>query len=250
MNNEEQKKVDIKERILQDIKSGELEMRPKFYFTLKVATLIFVAFAIVVISVFILNFILFSIRINSHEALLSFGPRGWGAFLHFFPWAMLLVDIGLVAGLVGLMRQFKIGYKIPVLNLLAGLFIITVFAGFALDRGTAFNDRIYEREGRGLPPPIGEMYRKAHHEMPVGSGICLCTVLEISGNTLTVQDTRNGTSTLTIVLPMNDIHATTTNLNVGDMVLIAGDEDDGIIQAFGIKKGPRDDMRVKIIVPE
>ena len=236
MDNQEQKEVNIKSRILADINSGKLEMRPKIYFTLKITALVLVVLAIVSISVFILNFILFSIRINSHEALLSFGPRGWEAFTHLFPWGLLIVDVLLIVLLITLVRHFKLGYKIPILHLLTVLIVLTVAAGVFLDRGTPFNDRMYERGGRGLPNPIMKMYKHAHRPLPPGGGVCLCTILAIEGNTLTVQDTRNGTTTLTVVLPSDNKRATTTNLQVGDVVLIAGTEEGDTIQAFGVRK--------------
>ena len=79
---------------------------------------------------------------------------------------------------------------------------------------------------------------------PPGSGICRCTILAIEGNVLTVEDTRpigdsGATTTLTVVLPLDSRRATTTDLAVGDVVFIAGEEKDGVIEAFGVKKDRR-----------
>lgn len=236
--NNENKNLNLKDRLLKDIRSGDVAMRPKFYFTLKVAALVVGVLAAVVITVFIFNFILFTIRINSQDALLGFGPRGWEAFMRFFPWHLLVLDIALVVGLQWLLRQFKFGYKIPVLYLLAGLLVAAIAAGFVLDRGTPINDRLYEMRGRGLPPPLGNFYDRARRPPPPGSGVCRCAIVSIEGNTLVVEDTRNGTTTLKVVLPMDNPRATTTNLKVGDTVFIAGEEENGVIRAFGVRKEP------------
>lgn len=235
MNNDN--KNSLKDRILRDIRSGDVSMRPRHYFTLKVAALVLGVLAVVVISVFIFNFILFTIRISGQESLLGFGPRGWEAFVHFFPWHLLVLDIALIIGLQWLLRQFKFAYKIPILYFLLGLLCLTAVAGFVLDRGTPFNDRLYQMRGRGLPPPLGGFYDQANRPPPPGSGVCRCTITAISGNVLTVQDTRSA-STLTVILPANDPRATTTSLQVGDMVLVAGDEKDGVVNAFGVRKIP------------
>lgn len=154
----------LKEKILQEIRSGQVQMRPRFHFILQVAALALLAFVVLVISVFIFNFIIFSIRINHVDTLLGFGPRGWGAFVHFFPWDWLLVDILLIAVLEWLLRTFRFGTKIPALYLLAGLLAVTLVAGAAIDRGTPFNDDLRQMHA-GLPPPLRDLYGHVrHHE--------------------------------------------------------------------------------------
>lgn len=152
----------LKEKILADIRSGQVQMRPRLYFVLQVAALCMLAFVVLVISVFIITFILFSIRINRADTLLGFGPQGWGAFIHFFPWDLLLIDIALIALLQALLRTFRFGNKIPALYLLVGLLAATLVAGLVIDRGTPFNDTMMERHA-GLPPPFGDLYGRARH---------------------------------------------------------------------------------------
>lgn len=149
--------TNLKDKILQEIRSGQLSMRPRIFFVLQVAALIAVALATLVVSVFILNFILFSIRLNRADMLLSFGPGGWLAFLQFFPWTLLVLDMLLVAVLQWLVRKFKFGYRMPALYMLAALLMLTVIAGALVDRATPFNDRLFEMR-RGLPSPVRDLY--------------------------------------------------------------------------------------------
>ncbi len=221
-------------------------MRPRLYFTVKLVILAVIALAVLLISIFIFNFILFSIRLNSHDVFLGFGPRGFLTFLYFFPWSWLIVDLILIGGLEWLLRRFRFGYKIPILYLLAGILFATVALGFVFDRGTDWNDRMLRRAELHHPPlPFNfhaeEMfegvYRQARRPLPPRSGICKCIIVSIEKNVLTAQDTRTGTTTvLTIVLPLNDPHATTTSLEVGDIVFIAGDRENDSIRAFGVRK--------------
>ena len=142
-------------------------MHPKYYFWLRVAAVALVSFAALVVSVVICNFILFSIRINSQDVFLSFGPRGWGAFLYFFPWKLFIVDILLVGLLLWLLRQFTFGYKSPLLYMFLGLFVFTVGAGLLLDRATGLNEHfLREAEERRLPPPMRDFYVKVRHTPP------------------------------------------------------------------------------------
>jgi hypothetical protein len=238
----------MRDRILEKIEAQEVLMRPKFYFTLKIAALVLVMLAVLVISIFIFNFILFSVRVNSHDALLGFGPRGIEAFIIFFPWVWFLLDVVLIAVLEWLIREFRFGYKIPVLYLLAAIFFSTAIVGLAIDRGTDVNDRLLRRADRH-ELPLGRLYEGARRPMP-GSGVCLCAISAIKGDTLTVYDPRVGSSTLlTVVLPPNDPRATTTLLKVGDLVFIAGDVTGDDIHAFGLKKVSPNTMYVRMGQP-
>lgn len=211
-------------------------MRPKVYFTIKVASIIVLALVVLLISVFILNFILFSIRINGHDALLGFGPRGWGAFLHFFPWGLLLADIIFVVVLERLVRYFRFGYKVPTLYLLGGLLTSALLLGFIIDRGTDMNDRLLRQsdQHRGHPAFI-DIYGGVRHPLLPGSAVCLCTVQSINDDTVIVKDKR-GTTTLSLIFSDNEPNATSTGLQVGDTIFVAGEIKDGMMQTFGIKK--------------
>jgi hypothetical protein len=226
----------LKEKLMHDIKHGKVSMTPRIYFTLRFMALIATSIAILVVTIFIINFISFSIRISMHDALLGFGTRGVEAFLKHFPWPFLLADIGLIVLLQHLVRNFSFGYRVPVLYLASGLIVFAAILGILMDRATPFNDVMHERRSK-LPPGARGMYEGVRPPHP-GSGICRCKILSIEGNVLQVEDLRPGvsaTSTLTVVLPMDSRRATTTDLSVGDIVFIAGEEGD-IIEAFGVKK--------------
>lgn len=243
----EEHKNELKDRLLRDIRTGSLTMTPRLYFTLKVAATILVAIAILVVSIFIVNFIAFSIRIGHHAALLGFGTRGLFAFLALFPWNLLAIDVGLVILLQYLLRQFKFGYRIPSIYLASGLVAGAIVLGVLLDTATPLNDRILVRS-HTMPPPIGRLYEGARRPPPPGSGICRCAIIGIEGNTLIVEDTRDATTSLTVILPEDDFRATTTGLSVGDIVFIAGEEEDGVIRAFGVRKDDRDGEHMRFMI--
>ncbi|TSC85627.1 MAG: hypothetical protein G01um10148_1013 [Parcubacteria group bacterium Gr01-1014_8] len=231
----------LRDKLLGDIRSGKVAMTPRAYFVAKIVALLAVSLGIVFVTIFIFNFIFFSLRINGHETLLGFGPRGMQAFVYFFPWYLLVLDVALVGLLQWLLRNFRLGYQIPVLYLVAGLLLGAFAFGFALDRGTPLNDVLHEGREH-LPRPIGGFYEGAQRSPTAGSGMCHCVILAIDGSTLTVRDTRDSggeggdVSTLRITLPPNDRHATTSGLKVGDVIFIAGDESEGVIEAFGIRR--------------
>ncbi len=233
---EERPTTSLREHILRKINAHELSMRPRAYFVLKIAALVAVTIATLVVSVFILNFILFSVRINNDETLLRFGPRGIAAFIAFFPWGLLVIDLALVLAIQWLLRHFKFGYKTPLLYLVLGLVLATLIVGFVVDRASGINEHfLHKSEQHRLSKPFDHFYGRSRRPPPPGTSTCRCVIVAISGNTLVVQDSRS-TSTLTVMLPGNDPRATTTSLKVGDIIVIAGDIRDGMIHAFGVRK--------------
>lgn len=157
---------DLKQKILTKIREGEVVMRPRFYFTLKAAALALVALAVLALSVFICNFIFFMIRLNGHESLLAH-PGGFFLFLRFFPWELLALDVALVLFLEWMLKRFKFAYQKPTLYLALALVVVVLSAGFAIDRGTRFNDRVLMRADRGgLPPPFVQIYEGSRRPLP------------------------------------------------------------------------------------
>ncbi len=227
-------KTNIKDRILEEIRCGDVSMRPKLFFTLKVAVLGVLTFGMLLASILIINFIIFGVRTDSHHMLLGFGSRGLQSFLYFFPWTLLVVDLVLVVILVKLLCRFRFVYKRPVIYSLVGLLSVIVVLGFTLDRETQFNYQLAART-HSWPEPINTFRRIVRQPPLLGNGICLCTIVAINGNILEVADARSGTTTLTIVLPLNNPYATTSNLQLGDLVYIAGEEDEDGIEAFGVQ---------------
>ncbi len=149
----------IKDRILARIESREIEMQPRFLLVLKVAALALVVIVALLISVFLFNFLFFFLRINLYGA-----PFGLTRFLLFFPWPVLAIDIGLLILAEMLLRQFRFGYRRPVLYTLFALLACTISAGLTIDRITGFNESMEGRAHHGhLPPPLGDMYRHARH---------------------------------------------------------------------------------------
>lgn len=235
-----EKHTHMKEHILGKIRGHELRMRPRFLFSLQLLVTVFIAVVALAFAILIFNYIFFSIRVGAQDALLGFGARGFRAFLRFFPWGLLALDALLILALQLLVRQFRFGWRTPLLHLIgAGLAFAALF-GFLLDRATPLNDMLLRRaDERGLPQPFRGAYARVREWPPRESGICRCLVTAIDGSIVSAEDVRTG-ETLTILLPENDARATTTDIEAGDFIVVAGDLDDGILQAFGLREVPRE----------
>lgn len=228
---------EMKEIILKRIGSEHVAMRSRFYFGLRLAAVIGVAALVLLVSVAISTFILFSVRVSGHNTLLHFGSRGIITFIHVFPWFLVVVDGLLVLLLESLLRRFRFGYRSPILYLLLGLVALSVALGLFLDRGTPLNDALFDRaHHHGLPAPLEGFYQNARMGHVPADGICRCTITSIEGNVIHAKDDVTGTTTnFTIVVPMDNPDATTTGLREGDTIFVIGDAGDGTIKAFGLR---------------
>ena len=160
----------LKDKILEKIESRELSMKPRYLFGLRLALMVLVALLVLVFSVFIFNFIFFSIRVSGHMALLSFGLRGVGAFVLNFPWGLLIIDVLLVVLLEKMLRHFRFAYRSPVLYLFFAILALAISAGLVIDRSSDVNDRMLHRVEsgeRGLPF-FAPIYRGARRPWPEG----------------------------------------------------------------------------------
>jgi hypothetical protein len=224
----------LRERILGDITSGKVRQVPRVYYVFQSLLVSGLALLIPTLTIFICGFIFFSIRINSHDALLGFGTRGIFAFFAMLPWPLIILDVLLIILLRNLMRMFRIGYQTPSLYIGAGFLLITACLGFIIDHETDMNDRLHKRSHM-LPTPVGSWYRDAQPPRTPRSGMCRCEVVDKKGNVLLLRDRDNGTSTLRAIIPDQIRRGSLENISVGDIVFVAGDEDGDSITVFGIR---------------
>jgi len=224
----------IQEHVLEKIRSSEVRMRPKFYFSFKIVLLCIVLLGILVISSFLFSFIIFTIRISGHLFLLGFGEKGFQAFFLLFPWKFLFLDLILILVLEWIVKQFRLGYRSPLAYLLCGIFFLTVIFGTLIDLAHVHEALLHKADQRGLPV-MGDYYEHLRRPPP-DQGVVSGFVEEASGTSFSIESAgMYGTSTMIwkVILPPG---VTILGLTKGDEVLVAGDLDGNMIRAYGIKK--------------
>ena len=100
----------IQESVTEAIRSGKVTMRSSFHFLLKSIVVVAALLCVFVLSTIILNFILFSIHIQSHHELLGFGLLGILAFIGHFPWMLFCIDIALVVLVISCSLSYSLVY--------------------------------------------------------------------------------------------------------------------------------------------
>lgn len=156
--NTTQNNKDAIDNILEKIESNELECHSKTYFRIKSILLVALVVAVFALSILLLSFIFFSIRLSGQHMSFGFGRQNLAFLLLIFSWKLFTIDLVLIVFLSWLLRIFRFGYKIPVLYLLLSLLGILVFVGFVFDRKTSFHDRMLDRADRDELPFFGQAY--------------------------------------------------------------------------------------------
>lgn len=149
---------EIEKNIVSLIKSGQIKMKPKWYFVLGSLAMTFGLIALVLLSVFLISLISFSLRTH--------GPMGFIRYqqiISSFPWwAPILALVGIYFG-VKIFRQYDFSYK---KNFVA---VVVIFISVILVSGWLINyfgfDDIWLKRG-----PLKGMYNKYDGGMMRGPG--------------------------------------------------------------------------------
>lgn len=224
---------DLKTRVLEKIETDHVRMHSGKYFILKAIALGLIALAVLLLTIFICNFMLFSIRIGEQGSLLSFGPHGIWVFIKLFPWPLLLFDVGLMCIFVGLFKKFSFAYRIPLFYLLMAVLVLALGISVLLDRGIQVNETLLEHaHRRRLPPGVNGFYEHAHFPAPE-RGVCICRIVGFEDEYLLVEDTHDAIRRpLKVDLPDDyDVDS----LQIGGVLFIAGNLEQDVIRAYGIR---------------
>jgi len=143
------KEINLKEKIMERIKSGEIKMRPRWYFVFGSIASVVGLVSILVVTIFLVNFVFFALRTNGYMR----GYR-YDQIIASFPWwALILAVIGVLLGVL-LLRKYDFSYKKNFLKIIFGLVIALLIAGLLINF-LGINDVFL---GRGMMKKIYKRY--------------------------------------------------------------------------------------------
>ncbi|MDE1970272.1 MAG: hypothetical protein KGI50_01715 [Patescibacteria group bacterium] len=225
--------TDISTRVLEKIKEKKIHMRPKLYFAAQIILVAVLSLGALILTMFIMSFVLFSLQESGEQFLLGFGLSGIITFLILFPWMLFEIDIILVLLVEWLWRLFKFGYRTSLLAIFLLIIMVALLGSLALN-STSLHRALLDKADQDKLPLIGSWYEQIH-DSHVTHGIFRGKIISIKNKTVVIshddtdRDTDDGT--WTVMLPSVFNVAT---LHEGDKLYVAGDNNNGIIQAYGI----------------
>jgi hypothetical protein len=135
----------ITENVMDKIHHDKIKIRPKAYFIFG-SFLAFLGLVFsMMISVFLVGLIRFSLRAHGPMASYRFDQ-----IVASFPWWMAVVAVsGLIFG-IWLLRHYDFSYKVNFKLVVIGFVVAIIIAGLVIDM-TGLNDRVFKRgPGRGM----------------------------------------------------------------------------------------------------
>jgi uncharacterized membrane protein len=226
---------DIKTKVLEKISHGDVHRRSKAYFVAQIVLIVALLAVAFALSVFVLSFVIFSVRESGEQFLLGFGRQGIVTFFILFPWVALVLDTLLLVAIEWLSRSFKFGYRIPIARALLGVLALALLGGIIVDL-TPLHGMLLSRADDNELPVVGEWYESIH-ESHKDQGVFRGVVTAAQGNGFTMthddgdHDADDGT--WSVIVPAGfDV----TAIAVGDGVYVAGNVVQGVVQAYGVQK--------------
>ena len=219
--------------MLQKIREGRISMRSRAYFLARLILTSVLVVVTLLLSLFVVSFIVFSVQESGEQFLLGFGQKGLQTFLILFPWFTSSVAIFLLIILEWLVHSFKFGYRIPMLRIFFGIVIVAV-VGSALVSLTPLHSTLLEKADNNQLPLIGAVYEEIHDSRaPKGFFRGEVRSVATSSFVITHNDRdRDADDGSWVVVPPPEFDMKT--ITVGKKVYVAGETEKETVSAYGI----------------
>jgi hypothetical protein len=227
---------DTKKIVLEQIRKGEVLMRPQWHFVLK-SVLAFFGIAITgVLAIYLISFIMFVLRSSGLFFAPMLGPSGFIIFVLASPWLLIVLAVGFMITLEVLVRKYAFGYRKPLLY--TGLIIVgVVTVGVYLISQTPMHRHFLEIARDGDITFISSMYREYGEQL--SNHIYTGIISEVTNDGYVMQDHTGVTRK--VVIDSNTFLPEGTMFQVGKKVVILGEiQTDTSLYARGTRIMPDD----------
>jgi hypothetical protein len=229
MPNQEEKSV---LSVLSDkIKSGQIHMRPRFYFVLKTILIVFGAVLACLLILFLVSFIAFSLHANGLWLLPGFGFRGLGLFFNYLPWILILMALALIVILEVLAERFSFVWRRPIIYSLLAIILVVFLGSFLINR-TPLHPGLLLRAREGNLPLGGPIYRG--FSTPEFRGFHVGVVSEIREDGFIIK--RPDGQLLTIIVNADTQFPSGKDIKVGDTIAVMGERQDDSVLAMAVRR--------------
>ncbi len=226
---EQQKKQPIKEKVLAAIRGGEVEMRPRWRFVFGAILFGTGMMLLALVLLYLVSFILFTLRQTGIWFIPWFGSRGAMVFLQSLPWVLILLSVVFLVVLEVLVRRYSFAHRKPLLYSVLGLVCIITIGGIVT---APWHGNLFDSAREDKLPVLGGFYRGFGLQRFEGVRRGFVTGLAPDG--FVIKDLRGITSTVFItprtrLIPKGDFEE-------GDAVVVFGVETSNQIEAESIQK--------------
>ncbi len=234
MNNQLEKNH-ITEKVLSKIKTEKIKMKPKVYFILRMTLLVFGTIALASFVIYLISFIVFSLRASGILFLPKFGFPGMRILLSSLPWFLILISGVSIILLEIFTQKFRFVYRKPILYSLLVIIIIVFMGSFLIEKTPLHSSLFWKAQEKRLPA-IGSIYRD--YGVPQIDNVHQGVISEIIEDGFRIE-TLSGEELNIVVAP--EIYSTLEpDIKEGDVIVILGEQSSGTIQALDLHKVQKD----------
>lgn len=235
MSKNNDKKNSIKEKVLAQIKSEQVEMRPKSRFILK-SVLTFIGLIFTALSlVYLASFLIYFLRQSGIIYLSGFGMRGLGAFLGSFPWLLVLLGIVLLVVVEILSRRYSFGYRTPAVYVILTVLLVITGGAFLVAQ-TGIHPYLHKQAQNKKLHGFGGIYRS--HQKPGPKKPEIGEIVSVKNGNFVLEN--NQGQRFTVKVNENTRILNEENLKKGAVVVVMGQKQGDVIEAFGVRKIEKD----------
>jgi len=231
----EEKKEQLNNEIISQIKEGKVEMRPRWFFVLKTILGVLGAFILSLCLIFVVSFIVFGLKKSGIILAPGFGPKGFFLFVFSLPWVLIMASLAFLLVLQVLIRKYSFVYKKPVLYTALGIIGFTTLVSLLIPSFALHNSifKSYRAEKGTEMPPVGKFYRG--FVIPRPPDLSRGIIINFSTGTIIIAN-EDGATSSAIISELTKVFPG-TEMSVGEEILIFGPRSsEGIIKAFGVRE--------------
>lgn len=227
---------DISKKIMDEIETGKLQMRPKSFFVARML-LWSIGLGICALSaVFIFSFIIFKLKLQGALVLPELGILGIRDLLLSLPFIIILYVLIFSLVLYWLVKHYAFSYRKPLVYTMLSIVGIVILGG-SLVALTPLHSWAFKRFSGGGPGPFRFIYKDIRRE-PLHNGIM--------GEVYSIEPDKIGLITIfkkhcDILISNSTFFPNKEDLELGDFIIVRGTPGNSTFLAEGIKELTPDD---------
>jgi hypothetical protein len=221
--------------VLDKIKSGEIKMTSRWYFGMQTVLLCIGGLVLFFFIVYLLSFIIFSLRATGLLFLPKFGFTGLRLLVGPFPWLLVLLIAALIIILELFAHQFYFIYHQPVTYSLFGIIAIVIITALVIGN-TPFHAILFRSAQDRQLPIVGGFYRM--YGAPMIHDVHHGIVSGINDQGLLIETPNS--EELTILIAPDQI--VDNHIQEGDTIVVIGERIENIVRAWAIRKISEDTL--------
>jgi hypothetical protein len=230
---EEQNQKSMGAAVFEKIKNGQVKMHPRIYFVLKSILAVFAIVFSVLFILYLVSFIIFSLRASGTWFMPKFGFPGLKIFFAHLPWILIVVAAAFVVLLEVFAKRFNFIYRKPILYSFLSILLMAMIGGFLLEK-TPLHSVLFSKARAGNFPGMGYIYREFGGAPKMREGQ-LGVIITVFENGYIIEKPDGVTTTITTT-GKTRIHDEEESIIEGDKIVVMGMPTSEGVEAFEIRE--------------